>query len=249
MELEKERGISITSTVLQFEYNGHVINLLDTPGHKDFSEDTYRVLTAVDSAVMVIDAAKGIEDRTKKLFEICSLRGIPIFTFINKMDRPTQDPLALLDELEKVLGIRAFPVTWPLGNGADFRGVYDRLARQLFLFDKSVHGSHKPPFACGGPDDEALKAQVPADVYDAWRGEVEMLSVAGEQFDTEQAVLAGKITPVFFGSALTNFGVQHCCWTTLCATAPRRWPAAPPTARWPRKTRPSPGSCSRCRPT
>ena len=208
MELEKERGISISSTVLQFEYADHVVNLLDTPGHKDFSEDTYRVLTAVDSAVMVIDAAKGIEDRTKKLFEICSLRGIPIFTFINKMDRPTQDPLALLDELEKVLGIRAFPVTWPLGNGADFRGVYDRLARQLFLFDKSVHGSHKPPFACGGPDDEALKAQVPADVYDAWRGEVEMLSVAGEQFDTEQ-VLAGKITPVFFGSALTNFGVQH----------------------------------------
>jgi peptide chain release factor 3 len=207
MELERERGISITSTVLQFEYADHCINLLDTPGHKDFSEDTYRVLTAVDSVVMVIDAAKGIEDRTKKLFEICRLRHIPIFTFINKMDRPSQEPLALLDELEKVLGIGAFPVTWPLGNGQDFRGVYDRLQHQLFLFERTEHGQHRAPFAVGGPDDPGLRSQVDPQLYEPWRQEIEMLSVAGEAFDRE-AVQAGRITPVFFGSAATNFGVQ-----------------------------------------
>ncbi len=207
MELERERGISITSTVLQFEYNGHCINLLDTPGHKDFSEDTYRVLTAVDSVIMVIDAAKGIEDRTKKLFEICRLRHIPIFTFINKMDRPAQEPLALLDELEKVLGIGAFPVTWPLGNGQDFRGVYDRLSHQLYRFERTEHNAHRAPFAVTGPDDPGLRAEVDADLYDTWRQEVEMLAIAGEQFDRE-AVMAGQITPVFFGSAMTNFGVQ-----------------------------------------
>ena len=207
MELERERGISITSTVLQFDYDGHCINLLDTPGHKDFSEDTYRVLTAVDSVIMVIDAAKGIEDRTKKLFEICRLRHIPIFTFINKMDRPSQEPLALLDELEKVLGIGAFPVTWPLGNGQDFCGVYDRLAHKLFQFERTEHNAHRAPFEVSGPDDPSLRAQLDANLYDTWRQEVEMLSVAGEQFDRE-AVMAGQITPVFFGSAMTNFGVQ-----------------------------------------
>ncbi len=207
MELERERGISITSTVLQFEYDSHCINLLDTPGHKDFSEDTYRVLTAVDSVIMVIDAAKGIEDRTKKLFEICRLRHIPIFTFINKMDRPAQEGLALLDELEKVLGIGAFPVTWPLGSGQDFRGVYDRLAHQLFLFERTVGGAYRAPFKVGGPDDPGLRETVDPALYDAWRQEIEMLSVAGEQFDRD-AVMAGRITPVFFGSAMTNFGVQ-----------------------------------------
>ncbi|MBR5839449.1 MAG: GTP-binding protein, partial [Victivallales bacterium] len=126
MEIEKERGISISSTVLQFEYEGYVINLLDTPGHRDFSEDTYRVLTAVDSVIMVIDAGKGIEERTRKLFEICRMRGIPIFTFMNKMDRPAKNPLELLDELEQDLGLKTFPVTWPLGDGPDFKGVYDR---------------------------------------------------------------------------------------------------------------------------
>ncbi|MCX7008165.1 MAG: GTP-binding protein, partial [Kiritimatiellaeota bacterium] len=150
MELEKERGISISSTLLQFDYGGCVINLLDTPGHKDFSEDTYRVLTAVDSAVMVIDAAKGIEDRTRKLFEICRLRGIPIFTFMNKMDRPAQHPLELLDELERVLGIGAFPVTWPLGSGEDFRGVYDRLEKKLHLFERTARGRHRAPVRVSG---------------------------------------------------------------------------------------------------
>ncbi|MCO6400512.1 MAG: peptide chain release factor 3 [Verrucomicrobia bacterium] len=207
MELEKERGISITSTVLQFDYEGHCINLLDTPGHKDFSEDTYRVLTAVDSVIMVIDAAKGIEDRTKKLFEICRLRHIPIFTFVNKLDRPAQEPLALLDELEKVLGIGAFPVTWPLGSGQDFRGVYDRLSHQLFRFERTVGGAYRAPFNVSGPDDPGLRDSMDPTLYDTWRQEVEILSAAGEQFDRD-AVMAGQITPVFFGSAMTNFGVQ-----------------------------------------
>src|SRR4051795_8019824 len=136
MELERKRGISVSSTVLQFEYDGYYINLLDTPGHKDFSEDTYRVLTAVDAAVMVIDAGKGIEPQTRKLFEVCRRRGVPIFTFMNKLDRPTLEPLALLDELESVLGIGAFPVNWPLGTGPDFKGVLDRQDGQAHLFEK-----------------------------------------------------------------------------------------------------------------
>lgn len=207
MELEKQRGISVSSTLLQFDYEGCVINLLDTPGHKDFSEDTYRVLTAVDSVIMVIDAAKGIEDRTRKLFEICRLRGIPIFTFINKMDRPSQNPLDLIDELEKILGIGAFPVTWPLGSGADFCGVFDRLEHKLHLFERTAHGAYRAPDRVRGYDDEEIRRQVPAPIYDQWREEIEMLIGAGEAFDIAD-VMAGKITPVFFGSAITNFGVQ-----------------------------------------
>ena len=207
MELEKERGISVSSTLLQFEYGGCVINLLDTPGHKDFSEDTYRVLTAVDSVVMVIDAAKGIEERTRKLFEICRIRGIPIFTFINKMDRPALPPLDLIDQLEKVLGITAFPVTWPLGNGETFRGVYDRLSHQLYMFERSAHGKHRAPSHVSGLDDESLKSLLGEEAYDKWLEEVEMLSIEGDEIDTE-ALFAGKETPVFFGSGITNFGVQ-----------------------------------------
>ena len=207
MELEKERGISVSSTLLQFEYGGCVINLLDTPGHKDFSEDTYRVLTAVDSVIMVIDAAKGIEERTRKLFEICRLRGIPIFTFMNKMDRPAQDPLALVDELEKVLGIGAFPVTWPLGSGVEFKGVYDRLRKNLHLFERTARNQHRAPEQVTGIHDSHLLDEVPPHIRDPWLEELEMLSAAGESFD-EQDVLAGKITPVFFGSGMTNFGVQ-----------------------------------------
>lgn len=207
MELEKERGISISSTLLQFDYGGCVINLLDTPGHKDFSEDTYRVLTAVDSVIMVIDAAKGIEERTRKLFEICRMRGIPIFTFMNKMDRPAQNPLALLDELEKVLGIGAFPVTWPLGSGEEFCGVYDRLKHNLHVFERTAHGQHRAPARVSGAHDEAIRHQVPPHVYNPWIEELEMLAGAGEAFDAEH-VMAGLITPVFFGSAMTNFGVQ-----------------------------------------
>ena len=207
MELEKERGISISSTVLQFEYGDCVINLLDTPGHKDFSEDTYRVLTAVDSVVMVIDAAKGIEERTRKLFEICRLRGIPIFTFMNKMDRPSLDPLALLDELEKVLGIGAFPVTWPLGSGPDFRGVYDRLRKNLHLFERTNHNQHRAPDRVSGIHDESIQRQIPPHIRDPWLEELEVLAGAGEDF-SEEEVRAGLITPVFFGSGMTNFGVQ-----------------------------------------
>lgn len=207
MELEKERGISITSTVLQFEYRDHCINLLDTPGHKDFSEDTYRVLTAVDSVIMVIDAAKGIEERTRKLFEICRLRGIPIFTFMNKLDRPAQDPLALLDELEKVLGLEAFPVTWPLGSGQDFKGVYDRITDRLHTFERTVGGQHKAPVRVAGIEDPTMASLMPAEEYEHWKQEVEMLSVAGTAFD-RNAIMTGKVTPVFFGSAMTNFGIQ-----------------------------------------
>ena len=141
MELEKQRGISVSSTVLQFDYDGYVVNLLDTPGHQDFSEDTYRVLTAVDAAVMVIDAAKGIEPQTRKLFEVCRRRGVPIFTFINKLDRPARSPLALLDELETVLGIHAAPCNWPLGDGPEFRGVYDRISGEVHLFEKTPQGA------------------------------------------------------------------------------------------------------------
>jgi peptide chain release factor 3 len=207
MELEKQRGISISSTVLQFDYNGYRINLLDTPGHKDFSEDTYRVLTAVDAAVMVVDAGKGIESQTRKLFEVCRRRGVPIFTFMNKCDRPMREPLELLDELEKVLGIGAFPVNWPLGNGPSFRGVYDRLSQQVHLFERTKAGAYVAPVTVVGLDDPAIRAQLDEPVYVAARDEIDMLTGAGEAFDSKR-VLAGETTPVFFGSAANNFGVQ-----------------------------------------
>src|SRR3954470_2504855 len=147
MELERKRGISVSSTVLQFDYRGYSVNLLDTPGHKDFSEETYRVLTAVDAVVMVIDAGKGIESQTRKLFEICRRRGVPIFTFMNKLDRPTLDPLALLDQLESVLGIGAFAMNWPLGTGPDFAGVFDRLGKQVHFFKRTAGGAYRAPVA------------------------------------------------------------------------------------------------------
>ncbi|MBC7773174.1 MAG: peptide chain release factor 3 [Pyrinomonadaceae bacterium] len=207
MELEKQRGISISSTVLQFDYSGYRINLLDTPGHKDFSEDTYRVLTAVDAAIMVIDAGKGIEPQTKKLFEVCRMRGVPIFTFMNKCDRPMRDPLELLDELESVLGIGAFPVNWPLGSGPTFKGVFDRLSRRLHLYERTSHGAYAAPVEVVGMDDSAIRAKLDPAVYDQARDELEMLHGAGESFDRER-VLAGTVTPVYFGSAMNNFGVQ-----------------------------------------
>ncbi|MBY0311677.1 MAG: peptide chain release factor 3 [Phycisphaerales bacterium] len=210
MEIEKQRGISISSTVLQFDYQGFRVNLLDTPGHKDFSEDTYRVLTAVDSAVMVIDAAKGIEPQTLKLFEVCRRRGVPIFTFMNKLDRPAKDPLELLDELERVLGIAPFPVNFPLGNGPTFRGVYDRLAKQVHLFERTKGGAHAAPVDVRGLDDPFVKNtldEVGPDVYSDAKEAIEMLDGAGATFEP-QAVLDEKITPVFFGSAMNNFGVH-----------------------------------------
>ncbi|MDB6129331.1 MAG: pfrC [Verrucomicrobiales bacterium] len=207
MELEKKRGISVSSTVLQFDYAGYKINLLDTPGHKDFSEDTYRVLTAVDAVVMVIDAAKGIETQTRKLFEVCRRRQIPIFTFMNKLDRPGREPLALLDELERVLGIGAFPMNWPLGMGIDFKGVYDRRQKVVHLFERTAGGAYRAPVSISGLDDEIVRQGLDEVSYAKLREELEMLELAGNSFDEEQ-VLAGKITPVFFGSAANNFGVQ-----------------------------------------
>jgi peptide chain release factor 3 len=207
MELERQRGISVSSTVLQFEYGGYYINLLDTPGHKDFSEDTYRVLTAVDAAVMVIDAGKGIETQTRKLFEVCRQRGVPIFTFMNKMDRPARDPLSLLDELESVLGIAAYPVNWPLGDGQEFRGVFDRKGKLVHFFERVPGGEYPAPVSVHGLSDPAVRDQMSPEVYSRTVEELAMLDGAGASFD-HQAILAGELTPVFFGSAVNNFGVQ-----------------------------------------
>src|SRR4051812_2889237 len=229
MEIEKQRGISISSSVLQFDYMGSQINLLDTPGHKDFSEDTYRTLTAADSAVMLIDAAKGVEPQTRKLFEVCRMRGIPIFTFLNKLDRPSRDPLDLLDELEKVLGIRSCPITWPIGSGDRFRGVYDRGAGEVLAFqtegEANVKGRLAPKKVSGIDDPELLnilsKKEAHADeagkefameeakeLRDQLKAELELLEVAGDPFDLDQ-VLKGELSPVFCGSAMNNFGVQR----------------------------------------
>ncbi len=207
MELERKRGISISSTVLQFDYDGYRINLLDTPGHKDFSEDTYRVLTAVDAVVMVIDAGKGIETQTRKLFEVCRKRQVPIFTFMNKCDRPTLEPLALLDELERVLNIKAFPVNWPIGNGADFKGVFDRHEHQVHLFERVVGGQFRAPVSIGNLSDPVIRERLDEQTFHKVTEELHMLEHAGESFDAE-AVLAGTTTPVFFGSAANNFGVK-----------------------------------------
>ena len=207
MELEKKRGISISSTVLQFDYDGYRLNLLDTPGHKDFSEDTYRVLTAVDAVVMVIDSAKGIEPQTRKLFEVCRQRGVPIFTFMNKCDRPMKDPLALIDELERVLGIGAFPVNWPIGNGPEFQGIYDRQTKTMHTFERVVGGKYRAPVTVGGLHDPAVRGNLNEADFNKTLEELEMLEHAGEAFD-EASVLAGKTTPVFFGSGVNNFGVQ-----------------------------------------
>ena len=207
MELERKRGISISSTVLQFDYDGYRINLLDTPGHKDFSEDTYRVLTAVDSVVMVIDAGKGIESQTRKLFEVCRQRGVPIFTFMNKCDRPMLEPLALLDELERVLGIGAFPVNWPIGTGFEFQGVYDRRSKQVYLFERTVGGQYRAPVSVGGLSEPVIRDRLDDETFRKVSEELEMLDSAGETFD-DASVLAGQTTPVFFGSGVNNFGVQ-----------------------------------------
>jgi peptide chain release factor 3 len=207
MELERQRGISVSSTVLQFEYRGYVVNLLDTPGHKDFSEDTYRVLTAVDAAVMVIDAGKGIETQTRKLFEVCRRRGIPIFTFMNTLDRPARDPLALVDELERVLGISACPINWPLGDGPEFRGVFDRQAKLVHFFERVPGGEYRAPVSVHGLSDQSVREQMAPDVYARTVDELAMLDGAGAEFNHAE-VLAGELTPVFFGSAVNNFGVQ-----------------------------------------
>jgi peptide chain release factor 3 len=207
MELEKQRGISVSSTVLQFDYAGCAVNLLDTPGHKDFSEDTYRVLTAVDAALMVIDAGRGVQPQTRKLFEVCRRRGIPIFTFMNKCDRPTLNALALIDELESVLGLAASPVIWPLGNGPTFRGVFDRRARAVHLFERVPGGAYEAPVNITDLNAPIVRDRLDDYTFNEVTEQLEMLDGAGHPLDLA-AVHAGQQTPVYFGSAINNFGIQ-----------------------------------------
>lgn len=207
MEIEKERGISVTSSVLQFNYDGYCINILDTPGHEDFSEDTYRTLMAADSAIMVIDASKGVEKQTIKLFKVCVMRHIPIFTFINKMDREANDPFELLDEIENVLGISTCPINWPIGCGKEFKGVYDRKQREVSLFKAAMNGQKEVATKNIALDAPELKAEIGDAYLEKLDEDVELLDGASAEFDLAK-VQAGDLTPVFFGSALTNFGVE-----------------------------------------
>ena len=207
MEIEKQRGISVTSSAMQFSFEGYHINILDTPGHQDFSEDTYRVLVAADSAVMLLDASRGVEEQTRKLFRVCRMRGIPIFTFVNKMDRAAKDPFALMEELEQVLGIRSCPVNWPIGVDGDFQGVYHRDTRAVELYFSSDHGRTKARKTEVSIDDPALEGMLAAHYLTRLREEVELLDEAGDAFDLA-AIRRGELTPMFFGLAITNFGVE-----------------------------------------
>ncbi len=219
MEIEKKRGISVTSSVLQFNYEGYCINILDTPGHQDFSEDTYRTLMAADSAVMVIDASKGVEAQTRKLFKVCVMRHIPIFTFINKMDRDARDTFDLLDEIEKELGIATCPVNWPIGSGRNFRGIYDRATRQVMTFSDTQKGTHEGLEENVEVDKLAERTLADPEQIETLKDEIELLDGASVPFDQE-LVDKGKLTPVFFGSALTNFGVETFLKHFLKMTAP-----------------------------
>ncbi len=207
MEIEKQRGISVTSSVMQFEYNNFCINILDTPGHQDFSEDTYRTLVAADSAVMLIDGAKGIEAQTIKLFHVCKLRGIPIFTFVNKMDRASKDPFELMEEIERVLGIRSYPMNWPIGIDGDFKGVYNRKLSQIELFTGGEHGQSQVASRVGKVDDAVFADLLGSHYHDKLCEDIELLDMAGDEFDRKK-IRNGELTPMFFGSAMTNFGVQ-----------------------------------------
>ena len=208
MDIERDRGISITSSALKFEYNGACYNLLDTPGHQDFSEDTYRTLMAVDSAIMLLDAVKGVEPQTIKLFKVCRERGIPIFTFINKMDRPGKSPFDLLEEVEKVLDILAVPMTWPIGEPGAFKGVFERDNGQVHLFERTAGGQWKAPVATAGLDDSRVRDQMDQADYDLLSEEIEMVEELMHPFDTE-AFMEGELTPVFFGCAINNFGLEN----------------------------------------
>jgi len=213
MEMERERGISITTSVMQFPYRSFHLNLLDTPGHADFSEDTYRTLHAVDGAVMLLDCAKGVESQTRKLFRVCRQRSIPIFTFVNKMDRPGRDAFDLLGEVESVLEIGAYPITWPIFRDGVFRGVWHRLARRVYLFDADFAGSsaqvgaERPPVEVTGLEDPAVREALDERGYDRLRHDAELLEAAGDGFDRER-FLEGKLSPMFFGSAINNFGLE-----------------------------------------
>ena len=220
MEIEKQRGISVTSSVLQFEYNDRCINILDTPGHQDFSEDTYRTLMAADSAVMVIDAAKGVEAQTKKLFKVCAMRGIPLFTFVNKLDRDARNPFDLLEEIEQVLGIETYPMNWPIGSGKEFKGVYDRNAKEILAF-RSVGkvGTQQAEKIEAHLGDENLDELLTAELHQTLCDDIELLDGAAYEFDKDK-VDHGRLTPVFFGSALTNFGVEPFLADFLRLTTP-----------------------------
>jgi peptide chain release factor 3 len=207
MALEQERGISITSAALEFELEGRRMSLLDTPGHKDFSEDTYRALIAADSVVMVIDAANGVEEQTRKLFEVCRRHRLPILTFVNKLDRPARDPLELLDDVERTLGIAAAPVNWPIGSAERFRGVYDIPRRHLLVYEREAQGQHRAPVDIASLDDPAAREMIGPTVYAQFRESLDVIGGAGTPYDAE-AYRAGRQTPVFFGSALTNFGLE-----------------------------------------
>jgi peptide chain release factor 3 len=203
MEIEKQRGISVTSSVMQFNYDGYCINILDTPGHQDFSEDTYRTLMAADSAVMVIDASKGVESQTEKLFKVCVMRGIPIFTFINKLDRESRNTFELLDEIETVLGIQTCPINWPIGSGKNFKGIYDRETKHITRFYAANNGQREIDNIEVELGDSRLDALIGKENLSILSEEIELIDGASSEFDLEQ-VLQGKLTPVFFGSALTN---------------------------------------------
>jgi peptide chain release factor 3 len=209
MEMERERGISITSSVLQFPYRGYSMNLLDTPGHADFSEDTYRTLHAADGAVMLLDAAKGVEAQTKKLFRVCHRRRMPIFTFVNKLDRPSRDPFDLIGEVENVLEIGSYPVTWPVFRGAEFRGVYHRVEKRVYLFQRGdgATGAAEAGFAVAGVDDPRLAEELGDEGHSQLREQLELLDAAGDGFDVER-FRSGEVSPMFFGSAYNNFGVE-----------------------------------------
>lgn len=207
MEMEQQRGISITSTVLQFERDGVLFNLLDTPGHQDFSEDTYRTLIAADSAVMVLDSANGIESQTRKLFEVCRQRNLPILTFINKLDNYGRDPLDLLDEIERTLDLKVAPINWPVGQGRDFQGIYDIPNKRVLLFERTAHGKYRAPVKVAGLDDPSLPELIGQNEAERLREDVELVTLAGSKFDHD-LFLAGKLTPVYFGSALNNFGIE-----------------------------------------
>ncbi|MCR4604501.1 MAG: peptide chain release factor 3 [Eubacterium sp.] len=206
MEIEKERGISVTSSVLQFDYDDYCINILDTPGHQDFSEDTYRTLMAADSAVMVIDGSKGVEAQTIKLFKVCVMRGIPIFTFINKMDREAMDPFELLDQIEDVLGIHTCPINWPIGSGKRFKGIYDRKKKMILKHTAGDNGQKVQTDEIA-IDDASAAEQISTEQYDQLKDDIELLDGASDELDIDE-VLGGRLSPVFFGSALTNFGVE-----------------------------------------
>jgi len=207
MALEQERGISITAAALEFELEGRRMALLDTPGHKDFSEDTYRALIAADSVVMVIDAANGVEGQTRKLFEVCRRHRLPILTFVNKFDRPARDPLELLDDIESTLGISAAPVNWPVGNAEHFRGVYDLQRKHLLLYEREMQGQYRAPVDVSDLDDPQARELIGENTYLHFRESLDVIRVAGTTFDLD-AYLAGTQTPVFFGSAMTNFGLE-----------------------------------------